>query len=169
VPALSAGARTNRGPQLLRARHGTVIATQLLGMTLTQSRADVSCCTYFRREPIYVDTSTRKWCAWLLPSAQDRGDDRLRLCSASSSRRYSIPAGVKAMVCWSSAPWIQRQPSSGSISSARSHRRQELLVLAEHFGGAADGESESRRRHVRRRGRQASRGANSTAAVRPIR
>ena len=44
---------------------------------------------------------------------------------------------------------------------------QELLVLAEHFGGAADGECESRRRHVRRRGRQASRGANSTAAVRP--
>jgi NAD(P)-dependent dehydrogenase (short-subunit alcohol dehydrogenase family) len=104
-----------------------------------------------------------------LPSAQDRGDDRLRLCSASSSRRYSIPAGVKAMVCWSSARWIQRQLSSGSISSARSHRRQELLVLAKHFGGAADGESESRRRHVRRRGRQASRGANSTAAVRPIR
>jgi hypothetical protein len=36
------------------------------------------------------------------PSAQDRGDDRLRLYSGSSSRRYSIPSGVKAMVCWSS-------------------------------------------------------------------
>jgi len=28
---------------------------------------------------------------------------------------------------------------------------QELLVLGEHFGGAADGECESGRRHVRRR------------------
>ena len=58
---------------------------------------------------------------------------------ASSSRRYSIPAGVKAMVCWSSVPWIQRQPSSGSISV--SQVPQELLVLAEDFGGAADGET----------------------------
>src|SRR5438067_12095585 len=29
---------------------------------------------------------------------------------------------------------------------------QELLVLAEDFGGAADGECEGRRRHIRRRG-----------------
>ena len=33
------------------------------------------------------------------PSVQYRGGGRLRLCSASRSLRYSIPAGVKAIVC----------------------------------------------------------------------
>jgi hypothetical protein len=45
---------------------------------------------------------------------------------------------------------------------------QELLVLAEDFSGAVDGERGSPRRHIRRRGRQASRGANSTVTERPI-
>ena len=43
-----------------------------------------------------------------------------------------------------------------------------LLVLAEEFGGTADGDSaESRATMVKRRGRQGSRGANSKATARP--
>src|SRR5437773_10779089 len=47
------------------------------------------------------------------------------------------------------------------------HVPQQLFVLAEDFGGTADGDCGSRLRHVRRRGRQGSPGANSTVAARP--
>jgi hypothetical protein len=72
------------------------------------------------------------------PSAQDRG--MLRLCSASSSHRYSISGRAKAMVHWS---------------------------LLRNFGGTADGDCGARATMVKRRGRQGSPGANSKAAARP--
>ena len=103
---------------------------------------------------------------YLQPFAQDRGDDRLRLYSASSSRRYSIPAGVKAIVCCARA--IDPEAAVLRLHLVN-HLPQETLVLAKDFSGATDGDCGSRRRHIRRRGRSGSRGANSRVAVRPDR
>ena len=99
------------------------------------------------------------------PFAQDRGDDRLRLYSASSSRRYSIPAGVKAIVCCARA--IDPEAAVLRLHLVN-HLPQETLVLAKDFSGVTDGDCGSRRRHIRQRGQQPSRGANSTVIGRPI-
>jgi hypothetical protein len=59
-------------------------------------------------------------------SLKTAGDDRLRLYSASSSRRYSIPAGVKAIVCWS--PVRHKHEATRPIAPDRSTRPKSVAL-----------------------------------------
>src|ERR1700719_3367650 len=122
---------------------------------------------YFKPPPPKLASPHRSSTAGYFPQpfAQDRGDDRLRLYSASSSRRYSIPAGVKAIVCCARA--IDPEAAVLRLHLVN-HLPQATLVLAKDFSGVTDGDCGSRRRHIRQRGQQPSRGANSTVIGRPI-